>query len=82
MSRNLNRRIEVIFPIYNRNIKQEIFDLINLQLKDNTKARLIEEEQKNNYVNNRSTKKVQAQLATYHYLKNKNKERTHGKEYI
>jgi polyphosphate kinase len=82
MSRNLNRRIEVIFPIYNRNIKQEIFDLIDLQLKDNTKARLIDEEQKNNYVNNRSTKKVQAQLATYHYLKNKNKERTHGKEYI
>ncbi len=82
MSRNLNRRIELIFPIYDRNLKQEIFDLVNLQLKDNTKARLIDEKQKNNYVNNKSTKKVQAQLATYHYLKNKNKDRTHGKEYI
>lgn len=82
MSRNLNRRIEVIFPIYNRNLKREIFDLINLQLKDNIKARLIDVEQKNNYVNNKSAKKVQAQLATYHYLRNKNKERTHGKKNI
>jgi len=71
MSRNLNRRIEVIFPILNESIKQEIFDLIDLQLKDNTKARLIDEAQKNEYVKRKSTKKIQSQIASYNYLKNK-----------
>ncbi|MEJ2542910.1 MAG: polyphosphate kinase 1 [Calditrichaceae bacterium] len=80
MSRNLNRRIEVIFPILNDSLKQEIFDLIDLQLNDNTKARVIDEDQKNEYVKKKSNKKIQAQLATYHYLKNK--ERTHEKENI
>ena len=80
MSRNLNRRIEVIFPILNEDLKQEIIDLIDLQLNDTVKARLIDSEQKNEYVKKKSAKKIQAQLATYHYLKNK--ERTHGKENI
>ena len=72
MSRNLNRRIEVVFPIMDSDLKQEIFDLIDLQFKDNMKARWIDEEQKNDYVKKKSTQKIQAQLATYHYLKNKN----------
>lgn len=72
MSRNLNRRIEVIFQILNKSLKQEIFDLIDLQLHDNTKTRIIDAEQKNEYVKSKSAKKIQAQLAIYNYLKNKN----------
>jgi polyphosphate kinase len=71
MSRNLNRRIEVIFPILDERLKNEIIDLIDIQLNDNCKARIIDAKQKNNYVKTKSTKKIQAQLATYHYLKNK-----------
>ncbi|MFN6039079.1 MAG: phospholipase D-like domain-containing protein, partial [Bacteroidota bacterium] len=42
MSRNLDNRIEVACPIYNESIKQEIKDLLNIQLSGNVKARLLE----------------------------------------
>ncbi|WP_127131426.1 polyphosphate kinase 1 [Pseudoflavitalea rhizosphaerae] len=38
MNRNIYRRIEVCFPVYNPVIKTEIMELINLQLKDNIQA--------------------------------------------
>lgn len=38
MYRNIYRRIEVVFPIYNPYIKQEILSLIDLQLQDNVQA--------------------------------------------
>ncbi|QEC41230.1 polyphosphate kinase 1 [Pseudobacter ginsenosidimutans] len=38
MNRNIYRRIEVCFPVYNPVIKTEIMELINLQLKDNVQA--------------------------------------------
>ena len=82
MSRNLSRRIEVIFPIYHEALKQEILDLIDFQLNDNTKARLIGSEQKNEYIRKKSSKKIQAQLASYNYLKNKNMRKKDGKENI
>jgi polyphosphate kinase len=72
MTRNLSRRIEVVFPVLDAGLKEEIFDLLDLQLKDNVKARIIDTLQKNNYRKENSGKKVQAQLATYNYLKNKN----------
>jgi len=72
MSRNLNRRIEVIFPILDADLKQQIFDLIDIQLKDNMKSRKIDPKQKNRYIKNSSGEKIQAQLVMYHYLKNIN----------
>ena len=59
-------------PFTKSQFLNEIIDLIRFQLKDNCKARIIDTKQKNNYVRTKSTKKIQAQLATYHYLKNKN----------
>jgi len=47
MSRNLHRRIECAFPIENPKLKQELIDIINIQLKDNTNARLINEHLEN-----------------------------------
>jgi len=41
MKRNLNRRIELMIPIYNEIIKKELMDILNIQLKDNTKARIL-----------------------------------------
>ncbi|HTE09642.1 MAG TPA: polyphosphate kinase 1 [Chitinophagaceae bacterium] len=38
MNRNVHRRIEVCFPVYDETIKHEIMEIINLQLKDNTQA--------------------------------------------
>ncbi|MEO6694279.1 MAG: polyphosphate kinase 1, partial [Ignavibacteria bacterium] len=68
MKRNLNRRIEVAFPVYDVNIKMQIKDLMEIQMNDNTKARIIDKDQINNYKNN-SAIKLCAQEETYEYLK-------------
>jgi polyphosphate kinase len=72
MTRNLDHRIEVGFPIYDLEVKKEIREMIDIQLMDNTKAREI------NYLNNNKYKKTKikvpyrTQIDTYNYLKNKN----------
>ena len=68
MTRNLSHRIEVLTPILNSDIHKMLRDLIDMQLKDNVKARIIDAEQKNVYVEN-SEEKVRAQYATYAYFK-------------
>ncbi len=71
MTRNIDRRVEVGFPVYDAGIKKEIRDIINLQLKDNTKAREINQANNNRYIGSRSKIKHRAQLDTYNYLKYK-----------
>ncbi|WP_303140122.1 RNA degradosome polyphosphate kinase [uncultured Parabacteroides sp.] len=71
MRRNLNRRIETAFPILNAEIKQNIIDILNIQLQDNVKACLIDEHLHNNFKRDDNPVKVRAQLAIYEYLKNK-----------
>ena len=68
MSRNLNRRVEVAFPVLDKKIKKVIFDVINLQLNDNIKGRIIDGSGKNEYVKN-NKEKIQAQVATYNYFR-------------
>lgn len=71
MRRNLSRRIEVIFPIYDENIKKEIFDIIKIQLQDNVKARIMDRYDKNIYQKNRIIRLNQSQVDTHKYLKEK-----------
>ncbi len=71
MTRNLYHRIESAFPIYDENIKQEIRDIIQIQLRDNTKARIIDSDYDNKYAASNSGVKYRAQTDTYEYLKNK-----------
>lgn len=68
MRRNLSRRIEVVFPIYDRNLKKEIMDIIHLQLNDNVKARIIDRYDKNNYKKNRIIRLNHSQVDTHKYL--------------
>jgi polyphosphate kinase len=42
MTRNLSRRVEVVFPIYDEGIRAEIRRIIDTQLSDNTKARVLD----------------------------------------
>lgn len=69
MKRNLSHRIEVVTPILDEDHKKTIHDLIELQLQDNVKARVVDAQQKNNYVEN-THPKTQSQLATYGYFEN------------
>ncbi len=47
MTRNLYKRVEVAFPIDDPALYQELRGIINIQLADNTKARIINEAQDN-----------------------------------
>ena len=69
MTRNLDNRVEVATPIYDPDHKKTIIDLMELQFKDTTKARWIDEDQTNPYVNRGNRRKVRAQMTTYHYIK-------------
>lgn len=68
MVRNIDHRVEVACPIFEKNIQQELKDILQIQLKDNTKARMLDNELANQYVNPRNTKKVRSQVETYNYL--------------
>ncbi len=68
MVRNIDHRVEVACPIFEKNIQQEIKDILQIQLKDNIKARILDNELSNQYVNPRNTKKIRSQVETYNYL--------------
>jgi len=68
MVRNLDHRIEVAAPILDEKIKKELIDIINIQLKDNQKARILDTELSNKYVPSVGMKKVKSQVETHHYL--------------
>ncbi len=72
MNRNLHRRIEVAIPIYDESLHQELRHLINLQLADNTKARVINATQSNHYVSTaKGAKPYRSQVDIYEALKKK-----------
>jgi polyphosphate kinase len=67
MTRNLTHRIEVIAPVLDPDNFKIVKDILELQLADNVKARIIDAEQKNDYVVNDKAP-LQSQLATYNYF--------------
>lgn len=71
MTRNLDHRVEVGFPILDQNLQQEIKAIVNIQLQDNTKAREINSLNNNRYHKNDDKLKIRSQFDTYTYLKQK-----------
>lgn len=72
MRRNLSRRIEVAFPLYDASIKKTIRSIFEIQWNDNQKAREIDQLQKNDYIKTESETKIRSQIASYEFLKNLN----------
>ncbi|MCU8152697.1 polyphosphate kinase 1 [Vibrio vulnificus] len=70
MERNIDNRIEVMSPVRDLRIKQRIIDILNIQFTDTVKARRIDKEMSNNYVERGNRKKIRSQIAIYDYLKN------------
>ena len=68
MTRNLTHRIEVVAPVIDETNFKIVKDILNIQLTDNVKARIIDANQTNTYVKNKK-EKVQSQLATHDYFK-------------
>ena len=68
MSRNLNNRVEVSCPIYQKDIQQQLWDTFHLAWNDRVKARIIDKDQQNAY---RSRQQGQSsQEAIYNYYSN------------
>jgi polyphosphate kinase len=70
MTRNLDYRIEVCFPLLDNEVKNDIRSLITIQLKDNTKARIIDQYQINDYFP-KDFPAISSQDEFYNYLKTK-----------
>ncbi|MEY3368559.1 MAG: hypothetical protein RI973_1714 [Bacteroidota bacterium] len=69
MTRNLSWRVETVFPIYQPHIRQQVKDIIELQWRDNRKARIIDARQENHYRQDNPEAVVQSQVETYFYFK-------------
>ncbi|MBP7808419.1 MAG: polyphosphate kinase 1 [Bacteroidia bacterium] len=83
MSRNLDSRSEVAVPIYDKEIRKQLKDIINIQLSGNTKVRILDSTFANEYVKPKpGEKKIRVQDEVYNYLKNDNEEylKSHKKE--
>ncbi len=72
MSRNLHSRIEVVFPVYDQNLRDELIQILRLQLEDTRKAVFVEADYSNERIfSAAATAPIAAQEATYEYVKNK-----------
>ena len=54
MVRNLDHRVEASCPILDESIKKELKDILDIQLQDNVKARMLDNTLSNDYVHNES----------------------------
>lgn len=72
MVRNLDHRIEAACPILDKDIQQELIHILNIQLSGNVKARILDNEQKNEYVPRKKGEPVvRSQMAIYEFLHKK-----------
>jgi polyphosphate kinase len=69
MSRNLDRRVEVSVPIYDPDIKKELLGFFSLQWKDNTAARILDNDLKNKINRQGKNSVLTSQLAFYDFLR-------------
>ncbi|WP_143306686.1 polyphosphate kinase 1 [Chitinophaga vietnamensis] len=70
MVRNLDHRVEAAVPITDPAIRKELADIMQIQLSGNVKARILDNEQKNEY-KKEGDKKIRTQVEIYKYLHEK-----------
>ncbi|MBN3035106.1 MAG: polyphosphate kinase 1 [Bacteroidales bacterium] len=71
MPRNLDHRIEVVTPVYDPDIRRELWDMLQIQLRDNCKARKTTGDDINCYLTDGKPEKHRAQFELYDYFKEK-----------
>jgi len=69
MTRNIQYRVEVGCPILDENLKKYLLETLEIQWRDTTKARIIDAEQKNQYVRRGNRRKLRSQQEIYDFLK-------------
>jgi polyphosphate kinase len=68
MVRNLDHRVEATCPVLDEDIIKVLKKIVEIQLSDNVKARILDNELSNRYVRNSSEKKIRSQVDIYNYL--------------
>jgi polyphosphate kinase len=71
MVRNLDHRVEATSPVFNEDIKKVLKTILEIQLTDNIKARILDNQLSNRYVRNNSQRKIRSQVEIYNYLSQK-----------
>ncbi len=71
MARNLDHRIEVGCPILDKNIQEELRTMMDIQWRDNVKARIFEKKMKNHYRMAKTEPLTRSQVVIYEYFKSK-----------
>ena len=69
MQRNFDHRIELLCPIYDKQIQKELRDVLEIQIRDNTKARLLGPDNLNQYKQTTDPARHRAQFDTYDYYR-------------
>ena len=69
LTRNFDNRVEVICPILDAKIKAELKEFMEMQWNDNIKARVIDVNLSNSYHVEVKSKKTQAHIDYYNYLR-------------
>ncbi len=69
MNRNLHSRIEVVFPVYDKKLQDELGHILQLQLSDNCKAVHVNEQLINERVPVNDKAALAAQQSIYEYIK-------------
>ncbi|ULT26139.1 phospholipase D-like domain-containing protein [Sphingobacterium sp. E70] len=70
MTRNLDHRIEAAVKITSKKIKEDLKEMLYIQLTDNVKARILNNSLSNHYVENKK-EPCRSQIEIYNYLKRK-----------
>jgi polyphosphate kinase len=68
MTRNIDQRVEVGVPVYDNRIKQQIISTLDIQWRDNVKARIIDAKHSNAYVKRGNKRNVRSQQEIYDFL--------------
>ncbi len=70
MKRNLDRRVEVLVPVRDPDAFEELSHILELQMKDNEKARLVDPKASNSFRRRpEGMRAIRSQYAIYEYLK-------------
>lgn len=71
MPRNFDNRIETTCPVLDRDIQKELYTMLQIQMQDNKKARIISRDNPNQYRKTSDEKQIHSQVEIYNYLKKK-----------
>ena len=75
MPRNLERRVEILFPVEDKDLKEKVFHILECQLKDNVKAHILQPDNTYSKVDRRGKERYSYQEAFVEEAKQAAKEK-------